>query len=40
MDNTLILLKLPLDGSYAWGFSHPRGFEKSTEIEKQWDNLS
>jgi hypothetical protein len=39
MDETLILLKSLLDGSYAGAFDGLKDHEKSTEIGKRWENL-
>jgi eyes absent family protein 1 len=39
MDETLILLKSLLDGSYAGAFDGLKDREKSTEIGKRWENL-
>ncbi|XP_039842054.1 eyes absent homolog isoform X1 [Panicum virgatum] len=39
MDETLILLKSLLDGSYAGAFDGLKDREKSVEIGKRWENL-
>jgi hypothetical protein len=39
MDETLILLKSLLDGSYAGSFDGLKDRDKSIEIGKRWENL-
>jgi eyes absent family protein 1 len=39
MDETLILLKSLLDGSYAGAFDGLKDHDKSVDIGKRWENL-